>query len=92
MAAAWVLGSTLDEIRRRGPTPGAAPSLLRAMVLVGWIALGVALALQGGSVWAPKDVLRMLYGVFGLLAVVLPVAVLVPDREPVSQPSTPESP
>jgi hypothetical protein len=80
MAAAWVLGCTLDEIRRRGPAAAAGPSVARAAVLVAWIALGVLLVLQSGALSGPWDFWRTLYGVCGLVATALPLAVLLPDR------------
>lgn len=81
MAAAWVLGCTLDEIRRRGPAAGQ-PSLAGAAVLVAWIALGVLVIVQSGALSGPWDFWRTLYGVSGLVATVLPLVVLVPDRGP----------
>ena len=74
-----MLGSTLDEILRRGPTPGGVP-LVRGLVRVGWIVLGLALALQGAALGTGDDPLRAVYGLLGLLAVVLPALVLLPDR------------
>jgi len=92
MAAAWVLGSTMDEIRRRGPTARTGPTVSRATVLLAWMALGVALAVQGGALASPEDPLRLLYGLLGLVAVALPIAVLLPDREPVATAGSPGSP
>ncbi len=89
MAAAWVLGCTLDEIRRRGPTPAAGPSFARAVVLLAWIALGVLVVVQSGALSGPWDFWRTLYGVSGLVATVLPLVVLVPDRRGRSVPPEP---
>jgi hypothetical protein len=79
IAAALVLGSTLDEIRRRGPVPRHVLGLGRRLVLALWIALGLALALANR--WeAVFDPLTALYGVIGLLAVLLPIVALLPER------------
>jgi hypothetical protein len=79
VAAAWVLGSTLDEIRRRGPVARQAWSPRAALVVLAALGLGLALALQGGTLSSP-DPLLVLYGLVGLVAVVLPCLVLLPDR------------
>ena len=60
-------------------------------VLVAGMAVGVVLALQGRSLSAVEDPLRMLYGLLGLIAVVLPIAVLLPDRSSLTTPATPGS-
>ena len=51
--------------------------------------LGVLVAVQSGALSGPWDFWRTLYGVSGLVATVLPLVVLVPDRRGRSVPAEP---
>ncbi|HET6585523.1 MAG TPA: hypothetical protein VFG69_18820, partial [Nannocystaceae bacterium] len=78
IGAALVLGSTLDEIRRRGPAPRRTLGLGRRLALCVWIALGLALAVDPAADGL-GDPVTALYAVIGLVAVLLPIVALAPD-------------